>query len=138
MVRAECPPTRPPNGQNPPRNCQTPSRPARRGVYNKPSKSTNSMNRVPQTSTAEGFDSGLMIKAWQTLAASESRLELMGKLKKINLGLAEVEEFNLGLNIQFRSEKSKEKLANGESKVVRAAMESKLLDETFTHSDATR
>ena len=89
------------------------------------------------TSTVEGVDLGL-IKVWQELAASECRLELMTKLKNLNLGLAEVEEFNLGINVQFRSEKSREKLANGENKFVKAAMESKSMDEVYKNSEITR
>ena len=67
------------------------------------------MKPVIFTSTVEGVDLGLMVRTWQDLAASESRLELMNKLKVLNLGLAEIEEFNLGLNVQFRSDKSREK-----------------------------
>ena len=66
-----------------------------------------------------------MFSTWKDLAASESRLELMNTLKGINLGLADVEEFNLGLNINFRNEESRVGLANGENKFVKAAMEPK-------------
>ena len=69
-------------------------------------------NPVIFTPTEGGSDLGLMISAWQDLAASECRLELMNKLKVINLGLAEVEEFNLGLNVTLRTEKARVKLAN--------------------------
>ena len=103
------------------------SRPARQRVA-QTSRSKPKPKPVILTSTVEGPDLGLMIKTWKDLAASESRLELMTKLKILSLGLAEVEEFNLGLNLQFRSEKSREKLANGEKKFVKAAMEAKFMD----------
>ena len=86
----------------------------------------------------EGIDLGLMMKTWKDLAASESRIELMTKLKGLKLGLAEVEEFNLGLNIQFRSEKSRENLANGENKFIQAAMEAKFIDEIYKNSEILR
>ena len=51
----------------------------------------------------EGPDLGLMMKTWKDMAASERRIEFMTKLKGLKLGLTEIEEFNLGLNIQLRS-----------------------------------
>ena len=113
------------------------SRPAGQGVPKIHPRFKNPKKPVIFTSTAEGVDLGL-IKVWQDLAASECRLELMTKLKNLNLGLAEVEEFNLGINVQFRSEKSREKLANGENKFVKAAMESKSMDEVYKNSEITR
>ena len=85
------------------------SRPAAQGVPKKHLRSDPKVKPVIFTSTVEGVDLGLMVRTWQDLAASESRLELMNKLKVLNLGLAEIEEFNLGLNVQFRSDKSREK-----------------------------
>ena len=113
-------------------------RPALQGVHREQPKSRTSTKPVYPTSTAEGIDLGLIIKTWQDLAASECRLDLMSKLKILNLGLAEIEEFNMGLNVQFRSEKSREKLANGENKFVKAAMESKFMDEIYKNSEMTR
>ena len=78
----------------------------------------------------EGIDLGLMMETWKELAASESRIELMTKLRGLKLGLAEIEEFNLGLNLQFRSEKSRDNLEKGENKFAQAAMEAKFRDET--------
>jgi hypothetical protein len=86
----------------------------------------------------EGIDLGLMMETWKELAASESRIELMTKLRELKLGLAEVEEFNLGLNLQFRSEKSRENLAKGENKFVKAAMEAKFRDEIYKSKEITR
>ena len=74
------------------------------------------------------------MKAWQNLAASECRIELMNKLKVLNLGLADVEEFNLGIKVNFRSDKSREKLERGENKLVKAAMDSKCEDELAKNS----
>ena len=113
-------------------------RPARMEVSSKPPKSKPKPSKVPTTSTAEGKDLGLMVKAWQNLAASECRIELMNKLKILNLGLADVEEFNLGLKVNFRSEKSRNKLERGENKFVKAAMDSKFEDELTKNSEYTR
>jgi hypothetical protein len=49
--------------------------------------------------------------------------------------LAEVEEFNLGLNVQLRSEKSREQIANGENKFIQAAMEVKFRDEIYKNKE---
>ena len=49
-----------------------------------------------------------------------------------------MEEFNLGLKINFRSEKSREKLEKGENKFVKAAMDSKFEDELAKNSEFTR
>ena len=112
-------------------------RPARKGVAKITPKSKTPKKPVIFTSTEEGTDLGL-IDTWKDLAASESRLELMRKLKILNLGLAEVEEFNLGLNLNFRTEKARERMAKGENKFVTAAMESKLMDEIYKNSEIMR
>ena len=120
------------------------NRPAGQGVQQilTPISETHPQS-VSNTSTEEGIGTGLvpgiyeMYETWKNLAASESRLELMTSLKGLNLGLAEVEEFNLGLNLNFRNERSRVNLAN-ENKVVKAAMESKFMDEIYKKSGLTR
>ena len=37
----------------------------------------------------------MMMKTWQDLAATEMRILLMSELVRYNVGLADVEEFNL-------------------------------------------
>ena len=86
----------------------------------------------------EGIDLGLMMKTWKDLAASESRILLMTKLKGLTLGLAKVKEFNLGLNIQFRSEKSRANLTNGDNKCIQAAMEAKFRDKIYKNKEILR
>ena len=70
-----------------------------------------------------------MNKCWKDLAASEMRLHLMTELGKINVGFAEVEEFNLGLNCKFRSKAFKNNSEMNEGKIIRVAMEIKMRDE---------
>ena len=44
----------------------------------------------------EGLDtSSAMLRVWRGLAPSEMRLHLMEELKRLGIGLAEVEEFNI-------------------------------------------
>ena len=65
-------------------------------------------------------------KLWEDVAANESRMHLMVELGRCKVGLADVEEFSLDLGDKCRAEvKSKSKV---EWKVVRVAMESKLVD----------
>ena len=50
-----------------------------------------------------------MLKVWTSLAESEARLFLLGELEKLELGLAEVEEFNIGQVNKLRSKTFREK-----------------------------
>ena len=45
----------------------------------------------------EGMDLSAMKRTWEDLAETEMRLQLMSELLKLNVGLADVEEFNLNL-----------------------------------------
>ena len=47
----------------------------------------------------EGMDTSVMEQTWVDLATTEMRLQLMSELLKCNVGLAEVEEFNLNLKV---------------------------------------
>ena len=86
----------------------------------------------------EGMDLSFAVKIWVNLAASESRLQIMTELKKLNIGFAEVEEFNLGLNLKFRSKAFKENSELNEGKVIREAMSLKMRDETKWSSELTK
>ena len=44
-------------------------------------------------------------RIWEGMALSESRVMLMRELTDMGLGVAEVEEFNLGIRDKYRSEK---------------------------------
>ena len=46
---------------------------------------------------------------WQNLTASEMRIELMRDLRKIGLGLDDLDQFNLGLMLKIRSKMMKER-----------------------------
>ena len=59
----------------------------------------------------EGLEtSSAMSKVWTSIAESEARLYLMEELEKLGLGLAEVEEFNIGQVNKLRSRKFRKKI----------------------------
>ena len=75
-------------------------------------------------------------KLWADVAANESRMHLMVELNRYKVGLADIEEFSLGLNEKCRAE-----LDQGgkvEWKVIKAAMESKLIDARRTDKKLKR
>ena len=58
----------------------------------------------------EGLDtSSAMLRVWRSLAASEARLYLMEELMRLGIGLAEVEEFNIGQISKLRTRERREK-----------------------------
>ena len=57
----------------------------------------------------EGKDLGELKKLWKDIAASEVRLKLMSELKRKKIGFNEIEQFSLGLQYDFKSEKWKKK-----------------------------
>ena len=80
----------------------------------------------------EGSELSSAKDVWKSLAASESRIELMTELIEMKVGFAETEEFNLDLSSKFRSKKFNDIVKSGDQvdvKVVLAAMETKLSDE---------
>ena len=86
----------------------------------------------------EGLDLSAMTRTWQDLAASEMRLQLMTELGKINVGFADVEEFNLGIERNLKS-KSRSKNSEMQDKgIIRAAMTLKMRDEQRYNSEMTR
>ena len=74
----------------------------------------------------EGQDLRDAKKLWEDVAANESRMHLMVELRKVKVGLADVEEFNLDLGDKCRADSRS--IGKVEWKVVKAAMESKLVD----------
>ena len=74
----------------------------------------------------EGEELRLAKKVWEDTAANESRMHLMVELLKVKVGLADIEEFNLGLNLKCRAKSD----IGGQIdwKTIRSAMESKLVD----------
>ena len=51
----------------------------------------------------QGLDLSVKEELWERLAGIEMQLELMSKLIKINVGFADVEEFNLGLRSNLKN-----------------------------------
>ena len=86
----------------------------------------------------EGSDLRQASKTWGDLAASECRLHLMVELMKLKVGFADVEEFSLSLNYKYKSESFKNNSEMHEGKIVKAAMECKILDETIYNSEIGR
>ena len=72
-----------------------------------------------------------MVKVWREVAASEQRLELLSELRELGIGLNEVEEFNIGLELNYRSERMKNQCKAAERKVVKVAMDIKIRDEKY-------
>jgi hypothetical protein len=63
---------------------------------------------------------------WRQVAANESRMHLMVELSRLKVGLADVEEFCIDLGDKCRAESGK--IGKVEWRVVKAAIESKLVD----------
>ena len=82
------------------------------------------------TSKLDGKDLGDMCEIWCETAVSEERINLIADLKNKNLGFNEIEKFGLGLIYNFKSDKMKDQGEKEIKKVIRAAMEIKLRDET--------
>ena len=82
----------------------------------------------------EGQDLSAELVIWEELAVTEMRLQLMSTLIKIKVGLADVEEFNLGLRGNLRNPENKGLTLIQEKKVVTSAMEVKMRDEQITKS----
>ena len=77
-------------------------------------------------------------KLWQDLTASECRLKMFRELGKLNLGVAEIEEFNLGILSKLRSDGMKEQGEKATRNLVRAAMDVKIRDEDKYRLELTR
>ena len=55
----------------------------------------------------EGQELRAATRVWQDQAASESRLELMSEVMRVNVGFADLQIFNLGITNKLRSEAMK-------------------------------
>jgi hypothetical protein len=86
----------------------------------------------------EGMDPSVNKKTWQDLAATEMRLQLMSDLVKYNVGLADVEEFNIDLRNNLRNLPSERATVIQNSRLVRAAMSVKIYDEQVTRTKLIR
>ena len=87
------------------------------------------------TSIVEGQNLSAMIKVWSDIAVSEVKMMMMKELRTLNVGFNEVEEFNLGLIYNCKSQKMKDSRNNPSKKVIKAAMEIKLNDERMFNKE---
>ena len=80
----------------------------------------------------EGPDRRVMCKTWNQVAACEERIKLMKKLIKLEISLAEVEDFGINIHSKLKSNHFKNKVKAGET-VTKEALKSimivKLRDE---------
>ena len=79
-----------------------------------------------------------MVKVWQDAAHSEQLAELLSDLRRIGIGVNEVEQFNLGLKMNFKSDRMKNGCEAEERKVVKVAMDLKIRDENFRRQELQR
>ena len=80
----------------------------------------------------EGPELRVMCKIWSQLAIVEERIILMKKLIKLEVGLAEVEEFGINLTSKFKSNFYRNKVKDGEiasKEAIKSIMLVKLRDE---------
>ena len=81
------------------------------------------------TSVSEGLNLGEAGRIWRELAASEMRIGLMDRLRKLKVGLNDVEHFRLGIIYTSKTMTEEDlKLGKGEE-IVETAMKFKRQDE---------
>ena len=73
-----------------------------------------------------------MVELWEDLATTEMRLHLMSELINTKVGLADVEEFNLGLKGNLKNKIDEKYCEMQESKIIKAALKIKMHDEQIT------
>ena len=61
----------------------------------------------------EGPTRRVMSKIWSSIAAAEERIQLMKKLMKIEIGMAEVEELGINIQSKFKSNNFKTRIREG-------------------------
>ena len=86
----------------------------------------------------EGMDLSAMRKTWEELAATEMRLQLMNDLLKVNVGLGDVEEFNLDIKGNLKNLPSERTNEMQNQRLVKAAMSIKMHDEQVTRGKLIR
>ena len=80
----------------------------------------------------EGPDLSAMVELWEDLATTEMRLHLMTELLNTKVGLADIEEFNLGLKGNLKNKIDAKYCEIQESKIIKAALKVKMHDEQIT------
>ena len=89
-----------------------------------------------KTSNNEGKDFGKVIKLWEKLAISESKLEMMGRMVKNRVGFNEIEDFVSKIEKKI-TEKERQHNRGGNRrslKIIETTMAIKLHDERRKHS----
>ena len=89
-----------------------------------------------KTSNSGGKDFGKVIKLWEKLAISESKLEMMGRMVKNRVGFNEIEDFVSKIEKKI-TEKERQHRRGGNrrsQKIVETTMTIKLQDERRKHA----
>ena len=84
------------------------------------------------TSIKEGLGLEEMEVTWKNLAASESRLKMMDKLRTLKVGFNDVEHFNLGLLYNSKNVNCNNYAEKDDRKIVELAMKFKRKDEILS------
>ena len=92
---------------------------------------------MSETSHEEGLDLGIAKNLWVKIAASECRIRLLTELISLKIGLKDVEDYNVGLELKFRSDAFKNR-DHGDKKVVQQVMNVKLRDEVELNREMNR
>ena len=100
-------------------------------------RSQNTLQFSNITSYIDGADLGDLLDTWKDMAVSEARLKRITVLKNKNLGFNEIQQFELGLRYNLRSDRMQEKSEKPLLKVIQAAMEVKRRDEIHRNKELT-
>ena len=84
------------------------------------------------------MDPSARLTLWESLAATEMRLELMSNLMGLKVGLADIEEFNLGLKSNLKNLNSDKTTEMQDQKIVKVTMEVKIRDERISKNKLMR
>ena len=80
----------------------------------------------------EGQNRRVMEKTWKQVAVCEERIQLMKKLLRMELVVAEIEQVGINIQSKFKSNSLINRVRNGENvskEVIKSIMEIKLRDE---------
>ena len=86
----------------------------------------------------EGPEQRVLQRLWQNTAYSEARINMMGNLMGMELGLAELENFKLNLLSKLKTEEMKKKGEKVTKTMIRLAMEMKMRDEKQNREEMNR
>ena len=95
-------------------------------------------NSYSETSTNEGPDFGNLSRLWEKLATCESRLEMMGRMLKRNIGFNETEDFVNRIEKKITDRDSIRGVNRRTQKLKETTMTIKISDERKRHSKLVR